>query len=297
MIRKLTLLSLLVGISLSAAEELDENVPNYTYWDCHPIHVGGQGIWMGEATVEHHDAKTGHILFNRVSAVGSILVPINEKHILAPRVEWAAVTLDWNENPAFHKIHFQYVQFALSYYTTALERWRWITRFDYSLDVDHFDAPGPFGLWSGMVWGTYQLFKDWRYHIGALAYTGMEQYIVYPIIGFDYAPSQKWLIELIFPITYSVQYKVSDHWALALKGRPIKERFRVGPNEPQPFAVTTYSTFGGEFNVRYEYPMRFEAEAFIGYNFGGNFYIKNPGALYNDVKGAPYVGFNVDYGF
>ena len=294
---RLLLVFLLAAGFLSAAEELDENLPDYTYWDIHPIHVGGQGIWLGEADIKTHGEDNGHLLFNRTSAVGSILLPLSEKHIFTPRIEWAAVTLDWNKNPAFHKTHFQYVQFALIYYTTALDRWRWITRLDYSLDVDHFDAPGPFGLWSGMVWGTYQLFKDWKYHVGALAYSGMEQYIVYPVIGFSYTPSQKWLLELIFPFVYTLQYKVTDAWALAIKGRPLKERFRVGPHEPQPYAVTTYSTFGGEFNVRYEYPMRFEAEAFIGYNFGGNFYIKNPGALYTEVKGAPYVGFNVDYGF
>jgi hypothetical protein len=57
---------------------------------------------------------------------------------------------------------------------------------------------------------------------------------------------------------------------------------------------------GAELNAHYERFMRFEAEAFIGYNFGGSFYIKdahNHNTLYANMGGAPYAGAKLDYAF
>ncbi len=128
----------------------------------------------------------------------------------------------------------------------------------------------------------------------------MEGQEVYPVIGLDYAPNKKWLFQAIFPITYSVEYSYGKHWRFSLKGRPLKERFRVGNKEPAPRSVFCYSSMGAEFNIHYERFLRLEIEAYAGYNFGGSFYIKDQrgkNALYTDVGGAPYGGLTVNYGF
>jgi hypothetical protein len=229
-----------------------------------------------------------------------MLLPISEKSYFFPRIEWNTFTLDWNNNPKFDQTHFYYLQFGLTFYTTALEKWRWIMRLDYNLDTKHFSKPGLYGLTTGLLWGSYQIHRKWHYHVGATGYVGMEGHTLYPLIGADYSPNKKWTFQAIFPISYAVQYQVIEWCRLSLKGRPLRERFRVGKHEAQPQSIFNYSAMGAEFNVFMEKKDRLEVELYAGYNFGGTFYIKNRhghNGYYTDLGGAPYVGANVDYAF
>ena len=277
----------------------EEEAPmNYSYWDFHPLHIGGNMIRVGGAPVESGDS--GHLYFRKNNAYLNLLIPIDRHNYFFPRVEFNNFTLDWNQNPKFNETHFYYAQFGLMFYTTGLDDWRWILRADYNIDLEHFAHPGTYGLLSLMVWGKYTLHKKWHYHIGVLGSKGMEGHPVYPIIGIDWEPNKHWAFEAIFPITYSIQYKLDKNWRLAVRGRPLKERFRVGRQEAQPRSVFNYSSIGTEFNLRYEQFLWLEIEVYAGYNFGGNFYIKNQyghNALYTEVGGAPYGGASLDYGF
>lgn len=108
------------------------------------------------------------------------------------------------------------------------------------------------------------------------------------------------MFQFIFPMNYSIEYSIGKEWRLSLKGRPLKERFRTGPREPQPRSIFSYSTIGAEFNIHYEKFLRVEAEVFVGYNFGGSMYIKDKMGhlpLYTNVQGAPYAGGNFNWGF
>lgn len=229
-----------------------------------------------------------------------MLVPVSATSYFFPRVEWNSVTLDWNDNPKFNQTHFYYAQFGLMFYSTGLEKWRWIVRADYNIDLEHFAHPGTYGLFSGLLWGAYELDEKWRYHVGATGSVGLKGDIMYPLIGLDYSPTKEWTIEAIFPITYSVQYKPSPNWRLSLKGRPMKERLRTNSHQPQSRSIFNYSSIGTEFNVHYEQTMRFEIEGYAGYNFGGDFYIKDQtghNALYTDLGGAIYGGATIDFAF
>ncbi len=277
----------------------DEEPMSYSYWDVHPIHVGANLIRIGKASVDGHD-NDGHLYFRKNNAYVSMLVPINRNNYFFPRVEWNNFTLDWNQNPKFKETHFYYAQFSLMFYSTGLEDWRWILRADYNIDLEHFAHPGNYGLFSLLIWGRYELHKKWHYHVGTTGSVGMESSVVYPIIGLDFSPNKTWTFEAIFPILYSVTYKLNKNWHFAIQGRPLQERFRVGAQQPQPRSVFTYSTIGAEFNIHYEQFLWLEIELFGGYNFGGNFYIKNQfghKALYTEVGGAPYAGASLDYGF
>lgn len=280
--------------SLSAQEEY-----NFSYWDIHPIHVGGNLIRLGKADVTDNPYG-GHLYYRKTNAFAYMLVPISMKSYFFPRVEWNTFTMNWTKNPKFKETHFYYMQFALTFYSSAVENWRWILRGEYNLDIEHFNNPSKYGLFTGLVWGAYQIHRKWHYHVGAVGYGGMEGQQVYPIIGADYAPNKYWTIQFVFPIEYYVQYKLDEHWRFSIKGRPLKERFRTGKDQLQPRSVFSYSTIGSELNIIYEKFMHFEVEAYGGYNFGGSFYIKNckgKQALYTDVGGSLYGGLNVNYGF
>ncbi|MEN9655081.1 MAG: hypothetical protein RL235_1193, partial [Chlamydiota bacterium] len=269
-----------------------------TYWDYHPLRLGGNLIHIGKADVD--GPGDGNLYFRKSNIYTTILIPVSQSSYFFPRVEWNTVTLDWNNNPKFNQTHYNYVQFGLTFYSTAIEQWRWILRFDYNIDAKHFSQPGPYGLASGLVWGAYHIHRKWHYHVGAMAYRGLEGESLFPIIGLDFAPNQKWLFEAIFPIAYSIQYKLNPDWRFSLKGRPLKERLRTGKDEPQPMSVFSYSTIGTELNVHFEKWRRIEIEVYAGYNFGGDFYIKSEGGhrpLYTTLDGAPYFGATLDFGF
>jgi len=271
-------------------------------WDYHPLHVGANTIRIGGApvTLTSNSAYDGKLFFRKTNAFLSMLLPVNNTTFFIPRVEWNTFTLNWARNPRFNQTHFYYFQFGLTLYTYALDKWRWIFRIDYNLDQEHFSQPGLYGLTTGLLWGAYQIHEEWHCHFGATAYKGMEGATLYPIIGLDYAPDKKWLFQLIFPILYSIEYKITPWCRLSLLGRPLRERFRTGAKEPQPRSVFNYSSMGTELNLHLEKAMRVEFELFGGYNFGGDFYIKNSSghnALYTSVGGAFYGGAKFEYGF
>ncbi len=270
-----------------------------SFWDYHPLHVGGNLIAVGRADIEKkRGGDDGDLFYDKANAFAYFLLPISDCSFFIPRVEWNTFTMDWNHNPRFHETHFHFVQFALSFLTQAVETWKWIARIDYNMDIKHFHSH-KYALFSALLWGIHEFRENWHYHVGALGYTGFEGQEIYPIIGLDYALNKKWLFQAVFPIQYSIEYALTDEWRLSLKGRPFKERFRTGKLEPSPRSVFSYSTTGLEFNVHYEKFLRLEIELFAGYNFGGDFYIKNRNgrnALYTYVGGAPYAGLTLNWG-
>ena len=272
---------------------------SYSLWDYHPIHIGGNFLQIGNASVSKSDGG-GQLLYQKANAFLYMLLPISEKSYFFPRVEWNTLDFNWNHNEKFHQTRYYFAQFALTFYSTAVDKWRWILRANYNLDLEHFNNPSEYGLFEGLVWGAYQIHRKWHYHIGTFGYTGMRGAQVYPVLGFDYSWNKNWTILLVFPIEYSLSYKLGENWNFSLRGRPLKERFRSGENEPQPRSIFSYSSIGLELNARYEIFMRFEAELFGGCNFGGTFYIKNAhnrNASYYDVGAAPYGGASLNYGF
>ncbi len=289
----------LFGDDSPAGSKDTPDTPSQSLWDYHPIHVGGNLIALGSADITDTPAG-GNLTFRKANAFLYMLLPVSATSYFFPRVEWNAFTMNWDHNPKFNQTNFYYMQFALTFYTIAIEKWRWILRANYNLDIKHMNRPSDYGLFEMLVWGAYQPHRKWHYHIGAFGYTGMAGAQVYPVLGADYSPNKHWTFLAVFPIDYHVQYKLDDHWRFALKARPLKERFRTGQNQPQPRSVFSYSSTGAELNVHYERHMRFEIEAYGGYNFGGSFYVKDSrgkNALYTTVGGALYGGVNVDYAF
>jgi hypothetical protein len=292
------LLPLLLAISLCSQE--CEEPCRESIWDYHPIHVGGNAIAIGEANVDiKNGPRSGHLNYNKENAFIYCFLPISRTSFFLPRFEYNAFTMDWNKNPKFNETRFHYYQFALTFLSIGVEKWRWIARAEYNIDARHFSRAKTYGLFSALLWGTHELHRKWHYHVGALGYSGFEGQEVYPIIGLDFAPNNKWMFQVVFPINYSIEYSLNKEWRLSLKGRPLKERFRVGRSEPQPRSVFCYSSMGAEFNVHYERFLRLEIEMFAGYSFGGGFYIKDRhghNSLYTHVQGAPYIGASLNWG-
>jgi hypothetical protein len=273
---------------------LGQAQPPDSYWDYHPLRLEGQTLHIGQADVEH-----GHLAYRTNELASSILLPLSTKTYLFPKLSWRYFTLDWNQNPKFRSTHFNALNLACTLYTTALQDWRWIAKLDYQSDLEHLDQLQEYGLWTALLWGSYTFKPSWRYHVGTLAYTGLESTTLYPLLGLDYTLCS-WNFSFIFPIEYKIQYQWTYHFATALQGRPLKERFRVGSRETQPKSVFNYTSVGAELLFSYTMEKQLTLEAFAGYSFGGTLYIKDRfgnDPIYVSVRTAPYVGGRLDYGF
>lgn len=268
-------------------------------WDYHPVHVGGNAIGVFNADIRKAGDKKGNLQYIKENAFLYCFLPINHCNFFLPRIEYNHFTMDWSENPRFEEKDFQFVQFALSFLSTSIEKWRWIIRGDYNIDVDHFSNPKEYSLFSLLLWGIHEAGPNWNFHIGAFGYTGFSGQNVYPVIGFDYFWKPKWTLQAVFPISYAIEYAFNDRFRLSLKGRPLKERFRCGEHQSEPKSIFNYSTMGAELNLHYEKFLQLEIEVFAGYNFGGSFYIKDQkgkSPLYTHVEGAPYAGVSLNWG-
>lgn len=207
--KKWLLLGLTCACFLHAEEPAKEEAspPSQSLWDYHPIHIGGNALVIGPASVHVSGNPSGHLVFNKENAFLYMLLPISADSYFFPRVEWNTFEMKWNQNPKFQATRFYYAQFGLTFYTKAMQDWRWIFRADYNMNIKH--PTGRYGLFSGLAWGSHQIHPDWHYHIGAMGYAGLKGDIFYPVIGFDYAPGKKWLIQAIFPFAYSVDYNLT----------------------------------------------------------------------------------------
>jgi hypothetical protein len=295
--RFLIIAALIASTGFAAEEE------QHSLWHYHPLHVGAQIIRTGQSdcyqTKPIHLVHDGYVRFNKSCVFMTMLAPINRNNIFIPQIQYNFVTFDWSRNPKFHKKDFSYFVFDLLFFSTSIDRWKWILRFDYNAQLEYSHHIGQYSLYNGLLWGSYQLHPKWHYHVGALGYVGMEGYNIYPIIGIDFAPNKRWFFQALFPINYSVEYKISD-WTIAIKGRPLKERLRAGLHEPSPRAIFSYSSVGTELNIRFEKQLRFSCEGYAGYNCGGHLYVKNNNAshaIYSKFHGAFYGGGSIDYGF
>ncbi len=287
--------TLLLACSALFAEE----EKTYTYWDAHPFRFGANAIALGNADVSDVPEK-GHLNYQKYNVYTTVLLPISKTSYFFPRVEWNYFKLNWDKNPRFSQDTFNYMQFALTYYTTMFEKWRWIMRGSYNIATNHFSEPHDYGLFEGLVWGTYEFHRKWHYHIGAFGYTGFESRQMYPVIGLDWSPDKKWTFLIVFPIDYAIQYKVGENWRFSLKGRPLRERFRTDDNKTETRAIFNYSSMGGELNAHYERFLRLELDAYVGYNFGGSYYLKNAQGhqpIYTSVGGSIYGGASCEFDF
>lgn len=288
-------------LTFTFAAAFAEDQERLSYWDYHPTHLGGNFIRTMNADVTpKHEKKTGDLYFQKANAFWYMLLPVSETSFFFPRVEYNVFRLKWDKNPKFKESRFSYMQFGLTFFSYGLKDWKWIARYDYNIDIDHFSRPGQYGLNTWLLWGAYKFHRKWHSHIGTTGYVGMKGSTVYPLLGLDYAPNKLWTFQAIFPIQYAIQYQATNWCRLSLQGRPLRERFRTGKHEAQPRSIFDYKSMGAEFNVFMEKERRLEFEAYAGYNFGGDFYIKNQkgkNALYTTFGGSPYAGAKLDLSF
>ena len=210
-------------------------------WDYHPIHAGGNLIAVGNANVKQKGGEPdGELTYNKANAYAYCFVPISRQSYFLPRVEWNAFTMDWDRNPKFHETHFQFVQFALTFLSTAVEKWRWIGRIDYNIDVKHFTHPKTYGLFSALLWGSHEFHRKWHYHVGALATPDSKDKKSIRSLDLTTPRIKNGCFKSSFRSPIPSNIRSIKSGAFRLKGGPLKSAFALAswiPN-PAPYFAT-----------------------------------------------------------
>lgn len=250
------------------------------------------------------ESRHSHVYYTDAFASAYYTHFIGNTNALAAQVGYSYLRFDWNKNPRFEQKDFHLGILSLSWISTTMDRWRWVLNGGTSFNLETLNFPES-AVYYGMMWGRYQYNKWVGLHLGVFGYAGVESGFALPILGADFRPSDKWVINAIFPLDFSVEYLFAKEWSTSICytsfGGPYRYPYRVnGGDGKYPKAVFEVFAQGVEWDLDYKYKTFVTASVGIGWNFGGWIFIKNrhgSHGRYFSFDGAPDVQANAGFTF
>lgn len=257
--------------------------------------------WIGKSHFSDTPFNNQEIGFSQGDAAFRFPVAYNPrcKEGILGEVGYSYTNIGWNDNPFFNQHNFNTFNAAVTLFTERLDCWLWTFRFSLGYDTcrrDFWEAT----VYDILLWGRYTFNCHWGAHFGFLALTGMRIDNVYPIIGFDWKPNDRWEVNVVYPVDISLVYHLNCNWSLAGAARFWNSRFRLGPDEPIPNGLLVYRNNGVEAAAIYKYSDWFKADVHAGYTVGGQLKVANQqyqNKMHFDFDSAPYIGGEVEINF
>lgn len=215
--------------------------------------------YLDDQHVEYRDAEIeGSVVFyyDRCNAEGAALA-----------LGYDSTQLIWRLNPFFGETRFRNLEASLTFFSERLDGWLWRAQIGINLDADHTNI-SEYATYDGLLWGRYAYCNTIGLHAGFLAQTGMMIDRVYPIIGFDWTITNKWQLNVVYPVNMSLVYNWDKCWSLSIAGRTFDHRQRVGRNEPLSMGLWAYRARGLEGGVTYNCNDWMKANIHAGCAFG-----------------------------
>jgi hypothetical protein len=182
---------------------------------------------------------------------------------------WVGTEVNMEDNPDFNETIFNYVNLLIGSFTKSFPDWLWKLTFAAYLDTEEFSFVD-YALYQGVLWGKYDLCTWIELDFGLIVESGLHKTKVWPIIGFIYAPTNKWEIHAVFPIDVSVNYSFNKCLTAAGSLRFLRTRHRVKETEPNSQGIFEYHTTGAEFDLTYTPALRFSVTGFAGSTLNGD---------------------------
>lgn len=231
------------------------------------------GDYVSKATHSNegdNDDYRGNIRYNHAKAQFNAVVYYDECHgdVVDLALGYEKTYLNWNKNPFFQRKHYDTMTLAATYITKRLNCWQWVLQGAINLDADK---------WSWLEYTTYDLLLWGRYkwnsciglHFGVYGETGIKLDRVWPVLGFDWTISEKWLLNAIYPLNVSLLYNWDTCNSLGLAVRFFNERHKAGDNGAYEKAVWRYLNSGAELALNNTWCSWLKTNIHAGYTFGG----------------------------
>lgn len=142
------------------------------------------------------------------------------------------------------------------------------------LNTEHLTS-ARYTLFSGVIHGIYDLQEKTHLHVGLTGYSGLRYTRVLPVLGFDYAFSEKLLLNAVFPLNMSLVYAFNKEFAVDAAIRFMTSRQRLNKNNENSRGLVTYRNWGGEIGLNYTPNEHFRINLHVGETFGTRMRISN----------------------
>lgn len=254
------------------------------------IFVDGYFAANSHADIDKHGFKGADLQYSEGAGAVFINAYPAENHYLSFELGYGYMKLDFERNPSFKQKHFHDAIFSLGYITTAIENWRWVFNLGFHANLDHFNM-GNNAFYTGMIWGRLAYSRPLGIHIGVVGQSGVKSTYLFPILGFDWCFHQKWKINAVFPLDFSLRYYFAKNWSSALSYRSFggwyRSYHRVGHHETNPNSMFSVHANGLDLGIYFD-SRHFSIGLFGGCNFGGWILIRNR-------HGAKPIYYHFDY--
>lgn len=248
---------------------------------------------------EEHDGEELKYSRGEATLAGVVCYnPCNEEGLVLI-LGYTNTEIDWGENPFFDQTCFNTARVGIGGFSNRICDWMWQGSVILNADTDHFDLER-YLTWDLLLWGRYQYNSCIGLHLGFYAETGMMVDHVYPVIGFDWAASECWKVNAIFPMDISAIYTINQNWSAVGAVRFFHARHRVGKDEELERAIVTYKNSGTELALLYDCADWASANVHVGYANGGRLKVADRDYSNREhfrFKASPYIGGEVKIAF
>ena len=205
---------------------------------------------------------------------------------------WIGTTVAWAENPFFTETRFNYINGQIGGFTKAFPDWTWTATFGLFFDTEQFSLVD-YTLYQLSVWGKYAWFECLEFDIGFIFEAGLDKQKVWPIFGLVWNLSEFWHINAVYPVLINIERDFWRYWSMGVGLQFLRNRHRVGQNEPDPRSIFEYHTWGCEGNLSFKPGKNFYVVGYCGSTLRGDLKITNSSNSHGQhfkFKAAPYGG-------
>ncbi len=292
-------LSLLLALPLVLLAQDDLNYPLFELETeapppFYPFSISGQYVNVSKADFRTSEVADSNLRYIQSDIAFAYTYPYNLISGLIFGAGWVGTTVDMKDNPQFDETEFNYINLSIGAFTKAVPDWTWTVTVAAFFDTEQFSLVD-YTLYQGVLWGKYSLCSFVEIDLGLILEVGLKKDKVWPIFGFIYLPSENWRINMVYPINVAVEYDWTSCLTLAGSIRFLRNRHRVGCDQPNPQAIFEYETAGAEFDLVYK-PARWALlKAFVGHTFDGDFKVSNRNdkdTIHYKFEGSSYAGIS-----
>lgn len=266
------------------------------FWE---IAAEGDVIGGSRITTEGFEDQRIHFAFGEATLGYTQLLGWDRDCGLSADIGYAYNRIGWEQNPSFHQQNFNNLILDLGGFSAHLPGWIWKVNFGFQFDLDHFEVAKR-TLYSFTLWGRYSLSPCLGVHLGVIATTGLDKDKAWPVVGFDYAWTDRIKINLVYPVDLSASYLIDPHWSVGIAQRIFWTRHRTGADEPLSRALVEYRNTGTEARLVFLSLPGIALSIHGGWAWGQDLIIGNQNGDDNThykFDGAPYGGLDISLKF
>lgn len=217
-----------------------------------PLSLSGSYLKVSRARFQEPTYVAGEkLVYEQFDAAVGYTYPINNCYGLIFGAGWVGTVVDWQQNPAFDETDFNYVNLSTGLYTSWLDPITLIASFGIFLDTAHFSLMN-YTLYQPLLQAKWNLTDSFEVDAGIIFEIGLDRNEYWPIVGFNYTPKvSNWRVHAVYPINIDIEFDLNSCLTAATGMRFIRNRHRVGDDNPLPQSIFQYKTWGAEFNLNY----------------------------------------------